>query len=1326
MFRCKYQANGCQESFDTKPRRTSHHGWCRFRTSRNASAVAGFDVRSIPRPVPKTTQVKVHRYAAYEAEITKKASQDQAIGYEKTSLLRPFALNDTVRNLAVKEALSAAIDCCNDKQAEVNQKGQEGCVLDPDKQFQNNETSLLDEDDMETDTSGYEAALLLSEWSIFKDKLPHVDGFGASYPVLDCSSIDDIEVALIDLLFILQHHKTDLSLFDDVLQWANHFSRKRDKIFSHIPHRIKPTRHSVINRLRIMCGRKSMVPRLIQVESPYTKKVYSVPVFPMKETLVHMLTDPSVMHPSNYQTVNFDPVSFRPIRKPPGLLPPEYNTTAPVNDHNRVYISEQMQGEFVLDDLYTGTMIHHGIHEHCPNVTPEGYDLVRPLPICLFIDETHTDNAGRLKTTPIPMCLGFHNIEYRRKLESQRLVAVLPPFDVNDSRYHGAYDEGLHDSGKSRRGKGDAPKEKSSVTKLRDYQLVLGEVFKELISIAQEGGISVKYEGKQILYKIFLLLNIGDAKGNNMLCCSYNTLSNQGMKCFSYYCTVSFSDLANHTPNCRPLTRAMHNSVVTNPSLGPEFSQHPINVAMNKLPIAEEPHSRQGIAGVSPCESLHVLQQGLYKEGCLVVHNLMGRGKKNAAHKDYFHMLLTRICLCLPRNSDRDFPPAPPPSKSINLSLLTGKESEGTFFSYALALCTKQGMTLFKPHCEAHHISVRMVARTMFLLLAFDRWSQSRGTPVTEVGRARPAVSLLMQMLVKYLPNPRYKKMKNKKKNQVPDKKCINTQKLGQDSHIVLPTAEQIRDSLIDVTFSIPNPNGGRRVVKWFRGRVTTFDETSREAAIDFFASEGYKQETYKMLLSEDKWMGNRTSINSWKLVPATGGGIKRPEPAQKRSRTTKAKAGEIAKTARIAEDDIGVFVEHDSAGSNGWHKYKFHQLYHILDWMIKFGPGTGYSGESGEEHHKDLSKYTGKNTQRRVDHFADQVSTRIDEKFVIDTCHRTVQHLCPRRDRFNRVTPRQYYNNTPAHQIGNFSESSNIEVVGKYTLVFKKAQGRHANRPIERNVDYIVYFQDPRKNMENVMDLFQIDESLIHALSGMSISECFSDQLHITGYTEARFRSKSGLGSTIYHCTPNLRGKTWYDWAFIEWPDTLLDDGEVAGSQCIGRIHGFVRFETLHFPTHKRKKVDLLSDRELRDNIHPDNTLYVVIGTNKEWISMSDLARKFVIPFRMQEGSSGMYIMPANVIVGPVTVLKDYSQDKDTRFLAVLPKRGWPEYFRHFINDCCDGSNDRAKPTEEEENDGFEVDLELPDIEFSNDSDIDAEVDDDEVVDDSFILVEV
>lgn len=473
-------------------------------------------------------------------------------------------------------------------------------------------------------------------------------------------------------------------------------------------------------------------------------------------------------------------------------------------------------------------------------------------------------------------------------------------------------------------------------------------------------------------------------------------------------------------------------------------------------------------------------------------------------------------------------------------------------------------------------------------LICFDQWTKSPFLDRDEVKRAEEAVSLLVQLMVKFLPNPVYRKTN------------ANVEELEVETSVE-------EDQKTDQPTTPPR---------------------------------------------------NRRSRKSNSPTKPTGC----PKPkSDKQKGSRKKKKREVI-----------------NAGSNGWHKYKFHQLLHLLDEIVKFGNMSNFSGESGEEHHKYFTKLPGKNTQRRLSSFTWQVSQRNEEADLIEHVHREYQSDVAPISRSNRPTPSEYYRENANNDIGNVTPA-NVNFLtkkGEFTVIFQDSGYQGTKRTtsgkaksVMRNVPYVSYWKDPRKNIQTEMNLFPIHNHFLHAIVAWGIQRGYTGEYSITGFTELRVPGKDGRGSTIYHASPNLQGEEWYDWAYVEFPPYLVDE-QVCG-YCVGRILGFFRWNTKSFPTllrHHKQLPHNLADTDA------DPTLYVVLETNDDWLDMEELEMRLVTPFSLFKDDQGMYILPATAIMNPMIVVQDWESTSAANMLAILPQRKWPTVFSRFIRNVHGG----------------------------------------------------
>lgn len=120
-----------------------------------------------------------------------------------------------------------------------------------------------------------------------------------------------IYVAYIDLLSRLMGHKVDLSVFDEVIEWAIEHSQKDPGIFVQIPKNTPRTRAGVMSYLRRSYHRSVLAPTVVDVKLP-SGRIASMPVYDFEQCAREMLLDPKLSGTKAIQQENFDPITWRP------------------------------------------------------------------------------------------------------------------------------------------------------------------------------------------------------------------------------------------------------------------------------------------------------------------------------------------------------------------------------------------------------------------------------------------------------------------------------------------------------------------------------------------------------------------------------------------------------------------------------------------------------------------------------------------------------------------------------------------------------------------------------------------------------------------------------------------------------------------------------------------------------------------------------------------------------------------------------------------------------------------------------------------------------
>ena len=417
-----------------------------------------------------------------------------------------------------------------------------------------------------------------------------------------------------------------------------------------------------------------------------------------------------------------------------------------------------------VGDLYSGSAITQGLKNHYHGVSkPEGVDVLRPLPIVLFIDKSHSDLFGTLSATPVTATIGTFPQEMREKSCNWVNFGYVPNLAVGKGKNAGKLDLKNYKQKRSRRSPGDK-KTPESMGKLIDYHHILDHVFRSFNECARKG-LCIHHEKQNIiaLYLPFIVLVIGDTSGNNELMCHYNSSGSLESGCLMYSCKCEGKNLPTTPPRCIQITRADIERSLVDSDFSRRISQHQVRSAFHNLPMA----MTDGLHVLSPKEVLHVFYVGLFIGGTRVIHDLIGKKSKNARHKDYCDQLHQHVALELRRQSERDIPRTSNRYGFMDMTRLTGRERMGNLFVCLVLLHTRQGKTFMKPFLERAAISHTEFVDTIELLLSYEAWISSRGNKRSIVAGSLPVVCELADMIQKNLPKKVVKKKKSHQMRRV-------------------------------------------------------------------------------------------------------------------------------------------------------------------------------------------------------------------------------------------------------------------------------------------------------------------------------------------------------------------------------------------------------------------------------------------------------------------------------------------------------------------------------------------------------------------------------
>ena len=172
------------------------------------------------------------------------------------------------------------------------------------------------------------------------------------------------------LLKICQKHGASKGMFDDIA------TEKDPNVFKVNNNAQRWNRKKALQFVKDAFGMNGLEPDMHTVKLHDGREV-TVPVVDFKEAMCSILNDPGVM---------------KHIMK--GLGPQTWRPTVNQDEH-------ESDPNAMINDKDSGYLFQQGIDLHCP--TPDQCDpkLVRPFPILIHIDKSHSDLFGNLAVAPI-------------------------------------------------------------------------------------------------------------------------------------------------------------------------------------------------------------------------------------------------------------------------------------------------------------------------------------------------------------------------------------------------------------------------------------------------------------------------------------------------------------------------------------------------------------------------------------------------------------------------------------------------------------------------------------------------------------------------------------------------------------------------------------------------------------------------------------------------------------------------------------------------------------------------------------------------------------
>ena len=258
------------------------------------------------------------------------APQEEALGYNNTVLLNVESLSNKTKS-AIEQSKKL-----NRTFAEYESESEESFAISDEDVNYTTMNDLVDElgdsdvyeDDPESDDEEFKPVEHLdddisesdsdvegdpwSHWEYKKNAEVSHSTFQPNEGIGE-HEISPLNVALIDLLWRLDHHHVDLNVFDEIVEWAIFFLKKDPHLFHCIGRAGETKRKSFLKRLRRMFDCENLSPKVSNIKLD-SGRLVTMPIWSFKDVVVDMLQDNDLMREENFCQENFNKETWGPLK----------------------------------------------------------------------------------------------------------------------------------------------------------------------------------------------------------------------------------------------------------------------------------------------------------------------------------------------------------------------------------------------------------------------------------------------------------------------------------------------------------------------------------------------------------------------------------------------------------------------------------------------------------------------------------------------------------------------------------------------------------------------------------------------------------------------------------------------------------------------------------------------------------------------------------------------------------------------------------------------------------------------------------------------------
>ena len=500
----------------------------------------------------------------------------------------------------------------------------------------------------------------------------------------------------IELMDILQRHKTDLKMHDEIVSLLDDYL-KNGKLNADQPGLL--TRKKFIAKVQKDFDTTGLKPKHKLVELSDGSKA-TVSLFDIEFMILSLVTDDSLMKDDNLAE-GYD------------LFTGEVDNDHP---HNENY-----------GEVHTGDAWKPACKHYCGTKGKK-----KPISLIVFGDKTHTDLHGTLAVTPIISTLSLFNRAARNNPSFWRPMAYIPNLS---------------------HGKGKADKTQS-IVKVQDEHKCLALVFRSLRRLHKcKRGLKARVKGRWVVCRVWIHFFIGDTAGNNTWLAHYN--SSGKLKRPYRDCSCCFGRMSDTNPRCkyialedmRTAKRRKLNARTEEEKkvIFKDISKHDIRNALTEpdLPLYDLIF---GPYRMFPPELLHTSGSGLIMYMFRSLREFM-----DLASRTILDSLHQRMAAIIQRQSERDFPRGSVRNGLIDGSKCQSNERRGNLFRLLCISYTTEGKNALSGVVQLFGITCSQFRSFIMLYLAMEEWMHSVNSK-DKVRASRKLIAQVLRTLKKVFP----------------------------------------------------------------------------------------------------------------------------------------------------------------------------------------------------------------------------------------------------------------------------------------------------------------------------------------------------------------------------------------------------------------------------------------------------------------------------------------------------------------------------------------------------------------------------------------------